>query len=41
MGLDTNWLGAGDVTKIIRQIAETPQPVIDRLRELLARSGAK
>src|SRR5205823_2420277 len=37
MGLDTNWLGAGDVAKLIRQIEDAPQPAIDHLRELLAR----
>jgi len=41
IGLDTNWLGGDDVAKLIRQVQDTPQPVIDRLRELLARAGAK
>jgi len=41
IGVDTNWLGAADIAHGVRQIQETPQPVIDRLRELLARAGAK
>jgi tripartite-type tricarboxylate transporter receptor subunit TctC len=41
IGLDTNWLGGGDLAEIIRQIEETPQPVVDRLRGLLARANAK
>jgi tripartite-type tricarboxylate transporter receptor subunit TctC len=41
IGLDTNWLGAADIVRGVRQIQETPQPVIDRLRELLARAGGK
>jgi tripartite-type tricarboxylate transporter receptor subunit TctC len=41
IGLDVNWLGAKDMAAQVRQIGETPQPVVDRLRELLARAGAK
>lgn len=41
IGLDTNWLGGEDVAKLVRQIQETPQPVVDRLRDLLARAGSK
>ena len=41
IGLDVNWLGAEDIAAQVRQIGETPQPVVDRLRELLARASAK
>lgn len=41
IGLGTNWLGAKDVAEQVRKIEDTPQPVIDRLRELLARTGGK
>jgi tripartite-type tricarboxylate transporter receptor subunit TctC len=41
IGLDTNWLGGADVGKLMRQVEDTPQPVIDHLRDLLARAGAK
>jgi tripartite-type tricarboxylate transporter receptor subunit TctC len=41
IGLDTNWLGANDMAEKVRQIEATPQPVVDRLRELLARAGTK
>jgi tripartite-type tricarboxylate transporter receptor subunit TctC len=41
IGLDTNWLGSRDMTAQVRQIAETPQAVVDRLRELLAQATAK
>jgi tripartite-type tricarboxylate transporter receptor subunit TctC len=41
IGLDVNWLGAKDMAAQVRQIEETPQPVVDRLRELLARASAK
>jgi len=41
IGLDTNWLGSRDLTAQVRQIAETPQAVVDRLRELLAQASAK
>ena len=40
-GLDTNWLGGAGMAQLVRQIKETPQPVVDRLRELLARGSAK
>src|SRR5262245_25995689 len=39
--LDVNWLGSRDVTEQVRQIQETPQAIVDRLRELLARAGVK
>jgi tripartite-type tricarboxylate transporter receptor subunit TctC len=41
VGLDTNWIGGRELTDMVRQIEATPQPVVDRLRELLARAGAK
>ena len=41
IGLDTNWLGSAQIDRQIRQIQETPQPVVDRLRDLLARAGVK
>jgi tripartite-type tricarboxylate transporter receptor subunit TctC len=41
IGLDTNWLGAKDIAAQAGQIDATPQPVIDRLRELLGRASAK
>ena len=41
IGLDTNWLGSADMEQRVRQIMETPQPVVDRLRELLARAVTK
>jgi tripartite-type tricarboxylate transporter receptor subunit TctC len=41
IGLDVNWLGGADLTRLVAQIQETPQPVVDRLRELLARAGVK
>ena len=41
IGLDTNWLGSAGLKGLVQQIQETPQPVIDRLRELLARAGIK
>jgi tripartite-type tricarboxylate transporter receptor subunit TctC len=41
IGLDTNWLGSEDMMQRVRQIMETPQPVIDRLRDLLAKAGVK
>jgi tripartite-type tricarboxylate transporter receptor subunit TctC len=41
VGLDTNWIGGPELTDMVRQVDATPQPVVDRLRELLARSGAK
>jgi tripartite-type tricarboxylate transporter receptor subunit TctC len=39
--LDVNWLGSREMTGKIRQMQETPQAVVDRLRELLARAGVK
>lgn len=41
IGLDTNWLGSEDITRQVRLIQETPQPAVDRLRELLARAAGK
>jgi hypothetical protein len=41
VGLDTNWIGGPELTDLVRQVEATPQPVVDRLRELLARAGAK
>ena len=41
IGLDTNWLGSEDMVQRVRQIMATPQPVVDRLRELLVRAVAK
>ena len=41
IGLDTNWLGSAGLKGLVQQIPETPQPVVDRLRELLARAGVK
>ena len=39
--LDVNWLGSREITEQVRQIQETPQAIVDRLRELLARAGMK
>jgi tripartite-type tricarboxylate transporter receptor subunit TctC len=39
--LDVNWLGSRNITEQVRQIQETPQAIVDRLRELLARAGVK
>jgi tripartite-type tricarboxylate transporter receptor subunit TctC len=39
IGLDTNWIGGRELTAQVRQIAETPQAVVDRLRELLAKAA--
>jgi tripartite-type tricarboxylate transporter receptor subunit TctC len=39
--LDTNWLGSRELTEQVRLVQETPQAVVDRLRELLARAGVK
>ena len=41
IGLDTNWLGSEDMAQRVRQIMETPQPVVDRLRDLLTHTSAK
>lgn len=38
LGLDTNWIGGRALTDMVRQVEATPQPVVDRLRELLARA---
>jgi tripartite-type tricarboxylate transporter receptor subunit TctC len=41
IGLDTNWIGGRELTGLVRQVQETPQPVVDRLRDLLKRAAAK
>ncbi len=41
IGLETNWLGAKEMAAQVRQIEETPQSVVDRLRELLAQAAKK
>jgi tripartite-type tricarboxylate transporter receptor subunit TctC len=41
IGLDTNWLGAAAVAERVRDIAATPQAVVDHLHALLARAGIK
>jgi hypothetical protein len=41
IGLDTNWVAGKDIARMVRQIQETPQPVVDRLRQLLARASKK
>jgi tripartite-type tricarboxylate transporter receptor subunit TctC len=41
IGLDTNWLGSAELARGVLQIQATPQAVVDRLRELLARAGAR
>jgi tripartite-type tricarboxylate transporter receptor subunit TctC len=41
IGLDTNWLGAKALADRVRDIADTPQPVVDRLHELLAHADVK
>ncbi len=33
VGLDINWIGGPALTEMVRQVEETPQPVVDRLRE--------
>jgi tripartite-type tricarboxylate transporter receptor subunit TctC len=39
LGLDTNWIGGPALTEMVRQVEATPQPVVDRLRDLLARAA--
>jgi tripartite-type tricarboxylate transporter receptor subunit TctC len=39
--LDTNWLGAKAIAERVRDIAATPQAVVDHLHELLARGAVK
>jgi len=39
VGLDTNWIGGPALTEMVRQVDATPQPVVDRLRDLLARAA--
>jgi tripartite-type tricarboxylate transporter receptor subunit TctC len=39
VGLDTNWIGGRELTDLVRQVEATPQPVVDRLRDLLARAA--
>jgi len=41
IGLDVNWLGSADLARLIRQVEDTPQSVIDRLRQWLARAAVK
>ena len=41
MGLDTNWVGGAGMAQLVRQIQETPQPIVDRLRGLLAQASKK
>jgi tripartite-type tricarboxylate transporter receptor subunit TctC len=41
IGLDVNWMGGEEMSALIRDISETPQSLIDRLREMLARASAK
>jgi tripartite-type tricarboxylate transporter receptor subunit TctC len=41
VGLDTNWIGGRELTDMVRQVDATPQPVVDRLRDLLARAAGK
>jgi tripartite-type tricarboxylate transporter receptor subunit TctC len=41
LGLDTNWIGGRELTEMVGQIEATPQPVVDRLRDLLARASTK
>jgi tripartite-type tricarboxylate transporter receptor subunit TctC len=41
IGLDTNWLGAEAIQAQLRQIEESPQSVIDRLRTLITAQYAK
>jgi len=40
LGLDTNWIGGAALTELVRQVEATPQPVVDRLRRLLAQAAA-
>jgi tripartite-type tricarboxylate transporter receptor subunit TctC len=39
IGLDTNWLGSKELTAQVRQIEDTPQAVVERLRGLLAKAA--
>jgi tripartite-type tricarboxylate transporter receptor subunit TctC len=41
IGLDVNWLGSEEMMQQARLIKDTPQPAVDRLRDLLARAAAK
>jgi tripartite-type tricarboxylate transporter receptor subunit TctC len=41
IGLDTNWLGAKAIAERVRDIAATPQAVVDHLHALLARGAVK
>jgi hypothetical protein len=41
IGLETNWVGGPGMAQLVRQIQETPQPVVDRLRGLLAQASKK
>ena len=41
IGLDVSPLGGEGIAALIRQVQATPQPVVDRLRELLAGAVAR
>jgi tripartite-type tricarboxylate transporter receptor subunit TctC len=41
IGLDTNWLGAKEIAARAHDIDATPQAVVDHLRDLLAKAGAR
>ena len=41
IGLDVNPLGGAGIARLIRQVQETPQDVVDRLRELIASPRAR
>ena len=41
IGLDVNPLGGAGIAALIREVQATPQPVVDRLRELLAAGKAR
>src|SRR6185295_13974699 len=41
IGLDVSPLGGAGIARLIRQVQETPQDVVDRLRELIASPRAR
>jgi tripartite-type tricarboxylate transporter receptor subunit TctC len=41
IGLETNWVGGAGMQSLVHQIEDTPQPIVDRLRELLAQASKK
>ena len=41
IGLDTNWVGGAGMAQLVHQIEATPQPIVDRLRGLLAQASKK